>query len=127
MGMTLAKNLEVNVGSTITMISQGFDGSIAAERLTIVGLFKSGNPEYDQGLLLMPLDQAKETFSMMGYIHSIVVRLKSSSDMDNIKEYIKKYVNINPLKFWGLELMSEMVQFIVMDDAMHIYLTSFFL
>jgi putative ABC transport system permease protein len=118
MGMTLAKNLEVNVGSTITMISQGFDGSIAAEKLTIVGLFKSGNPEYDQGLLLMPLDQAKETFSMMGYIHSIVVRLKSSSDMDNIKEYIKKYVNIKSTEILGWpELMPEMVQFIVMDDV----------
>jgi putative ABC transport system permease protein len=118
MGMTLAKNLEANVGSTITMISQGFDGSIAAERLTIVGLFKSGNPEYDQGLILMPLNLAKETFGMMGYIHSIAVRLKSSSDTDSIKEYIKKYVDTKSTEILGWDgLMPEMVQFIVMDNV----------
>lgn len=118
MGMTLAKNLEANVGSTITMISQGFDGSIAAERLTIVGLFKSGNPEYDQGLILMPLNLAKETFSMMGYIHSIAVRLKSSSDTDSIKEYIEKYVDLKSVEILGWDgLMPEMVQFIVMDNV----------
>jgi putative ABC transport system permease protein len=117
MGETLAKNLEAKVGSVVTMISQGFDGSIAAERFTIVGLFRSGNPEYDQGLIIMPLALAKETFSMMGYIHSIAIRLKSSSDMDNVKEYLKKYVDTKSTEILGWdELMPEMVQFIAMDD-----------
>jgi putative ABC transport system permease protein len=118
MGDTLAKNLEAKVGSTITMISQGFDGSIAAEKLTIVGLFSSGNPEYDQNMILMSLKQAKETFSMMGYVHSIAVRLKSSSDTDNIKEFLKKHIDKNSVEVLGWdELMPEMVQFIVMDNV----------
>ena len=30
MGATLAKNLKVKVGDTVSILSQGFDGSIAA-------------------------------------------------------------------------------------------------
>ena len=117
MGETLAKNLGAKVGNTVTMISQGFDGSIAAEKLTIVGLFRSGNPEYDRGLIIMPLAQAEMTFTMMGYIHSIAVKLKSSADTENVKTYIKKYIDTKTTEVLGWdELMPEMVQFIVMDD-----------
>src|SRR3990172_6746880 len=48
-GQTLAENLGVKVGDTLSIISQGFDGSIAGLRdLSIVGIFKCGNPEYDR-------------------------------------------------------------------------------
>ncbi|MBN2402676.1 MAG: ABC transporter permease [Spirochaetes bacterium] len=118
MGMTLAKNIGANVGDTISMISQGFDGSIAAERLTVVGLFNAGNQEYDQGMIIMPISQAEETFSMMGYIHSIALRLRSSSDTGVVRGNIKKHIDNKIIEVLGWEeLMPEMVQFIVMDDV----------
>ena len=82
MGEILAKNLKVETGDRISIISQGFDGSIAAEYLTIVGIFKSGNPEYDRTLMLIPLSQSMKTFSMMGYINSLVIRLDDPGEMD---------------------------------------------
>ncbi|MCP4351722.1 MAG: ABC transporter permease [Desulfobacterales bacterium] len=118
-GNVLAKNSGTGVGDEIAMISQGFDGSIAAERFTIVGIFESGNPEYDRGLILIPLSQAKETFSMMEFVHSIVIRLNNSSDLDKVKQKIVTLTSQGETKLevmgWE-ELMPELVQFIVMDD-----------
>jgi putative ABC transport system permease protein len=118
MGETLAKNIGASVGSSISMISQGFDGSIAAERLTIVGLFRTGNPEYDRILLIMPLAQAKETFTMMDYIHSVTIRLIDSQYMDEVKSTIQAITSPDRVEVMGWdELMPELVQFIVMDDV----------
>ncbi len=118
MGETLAKNIGASVGSSISMISQGFDGSIAAERLTIVGLFRTGNPEYDRILLVMPLAQAKETFTMMDYIHAVIIRLIDSQYMDEVKSTIQAITSPEKVEVMGWdELMPELVQFIVMDDV----------
>ncbi len=128
-GNVLAKNSGTAVGDKIAMISQGFDGSIAAERFTIVGIFESGNPEYDRGLILIPLAQAKETFSMMGFVHSIVIRLDNSSDLSKVKEKITSLTSQGEteLEVMGWEeLMPELVQFIVMDD-MSAYIFDFIL
>ncbi len=117
-GSTLAKNLEVGVGDTFAMISQGFDGSIAAENITVVGLFESGNPEYDRQLVLMPLSRAKETFTMMGYINSIVIRTTETDKLMAVRDDIRKIVESDRIEVmaWD-ELMPELVQFIVMDDV----------
>ncbi len=118
MGEILAKNLGVKIGGTVSMISQGFDGSIAAEKLTIVGLFRSGNPEYDRALLIMPLEQAKSVFTMMGYVHSLALRLHDSSETAEVKRSLLKRTDAGRLEVlsWD-ELMPELVQFIVMDDV----------
>ncbi len=118
MGETLAKNLGARTGSVVALISQGFDGSIAAEKLTVAGIFRSGNPEYDMALVLMPLAQADETFTMVGYVHSITLRLASPSDTAAVKALIAQKTDPRGIEVMGWdELMPELVQFIVMDDV----------
>lgn len=118
MGEILAKNIGASIGSSIAMISQGFDGSIAAERLTVVGLFRTGNPEYDRILLVMPLTQARETFSMANYVHTITIRLVDSQYMDEVRNALSSIVPPDRVEVMGWDdLMPELVQFIVMDDV----------
>ncbi|MCX8123246.1 MAG: ABC transporter permease [Spirochaetes bacterium] len=116
-GATLAENLKVNIGDTVAIISQGFDGSIAAEHLVVVGIFKSGNPEYDKFLLQMPMKQADETFSMMGYVHAIVIRATTIDAVDDIVEALSNKLGIQFEVLGWEKLMPELVQFIVMDDV----------
>ncbi len=131
LGKTLAKNLGATVGSSISIISQSFIGSIAAENVKVIGLFESGNPEYDRSIAMMNFSQAKETFLMMNYINSIVVRLNKVKEMTMVKNKIKKYLkakqatcmktedSLQCSKYevlgWN-ELMPELVQWIAMDD-----------
>jgi putative ABC transport system permease protein len=116
MGYTLAKNLEVKVGDQVIMSSQGFDGSFAGAKLTIVGIFKTGNPRYDQFMIIMPLAQAKETFSMMGHISSITVRLKNTANMEDVRDEIRGLPGMKKSEVMGWdELLPELIQHIVMD------------
>jgi len=117
LGRVLAKNLGVKPGDRISVISQGFDGSIAAENLDVVGLFNSGNPEYDRNLAFMPFVQAQQTFSMMNYISSIAIRLKNSFYTERVSAQLFGIAGSDKIEIMGWdELMPELVQFIVMDD-----------
>lgn len=119
-GEILAKNLGVKVGTTISMISQGFDGSSASEKLTIVGLFRSGNPEYDRSLIMMPLEQAIQTFTMKEYLHSVVIRLKDVADTFYVRKMLTDRITNQESEIeimsWN-QMMPALVQFIVMDDV----------
>ncbi len=117
-GETLSKNMEAGLGSLIAMISQGFDGSIAAEYLLVKGIFRSPNPEYDRSLVIMPFKQAKETFLMMDYVNSIVMRLEKTDQSMAVRDRIRSAIDMNDMEVMAWDdLMPELVQFIVMDDV----------
>jgi len=73
-GDGLARNLKVGLGDPVTMLGSGTDGSVAADVLTVVGIFKSGVPELDRQIAQMPIGRFKETFVMDGAAHAILVR-----------------------------------------------------
>ncbi len=116
-GETLAHNLEVSPGDSVSILSQGFDGSFAGERdLKVVGIFKSGNPEYDRMLLLMPLTRAIKTFAMENYVSSIAIRLKDGTKMPEVRDRLKKAIGNEKLEIMGWDdLMPELMQYVVMD------------
>ena len=70
MGDILAKNLGVKVGSKLTMLGSARDGSVAADVLTVVGVYHSGVPDLDRTI---PLARAQETFGMEGDANTIVL------------------------------------------------------
>lgn len=119
MGHILAKNLGAAVGDMVSMISQGFDGSIASENYTVVGLFTSGSPEYDRSLVLMPFDQARDTFKMMGYINAIAIRVADPSRVETVRDRLRGSIGNRKLEIMGWdELMPELVQHTAIDRAM---------
>jgi putative ABC transport system permease protein len=115
-GATLAKNLNAKVGDTVSILSQGIDGSIAASNFTIAGIFKTRNPRYDQTTIIMPLAQAVETFTMIDYLTSITIRLKNTSDVEKIRDELRALPGTKKLEIMGWdELTPELIQAIVMD------------
>ena len=118
-GETMAKNLEVEVGGSISLLSQGFDGSFAgAPDLKVVGIFRTGNPEYDRMLVLMPFDRAVEIFSMGDYVTSIAMRLHDGTAMPRVRDRLKQAIPSKELEIMGWdELMPELMQYVVMDRA----------
>ncbi len=117
-GETLGKNLGVKPGDEISFISQGLDGSIAAEKLIVIGLIRTGIPEYDKMLMLMPIERAKSAFAMGDNLHAIAVKLASPEKMKDIISLLHKVPSAVPLEIMGWdELMPVLVQFIIMDDV----------
>jgi len=77
LGQTLAKNLGAAVGDKIVFIGQGADGSMAAGKLIVRGLFKLGMGELDRSALAANIATVQEAFSMAGDVTEIAVLLDS--------------------------------------------------
>ena len=73
LGDILAKNLGVKVGGKLTMLGSARDGSVAADVLTVAGVYHSGIPDLDRSILEMPLARAQDTFGMEGAANTIVL------------------------------------------------------
>jgi ABC-type lipoprotein release transport system permease subunit len=72
-GSTLARNLKIGIGSELTLLGSGRDGSIAATILPVVGIFNSGSRDLDRQMMEMPIDNFRDVFAMGNHAHSIIV------------------------------------------------------
>lgn len=115
-GKSLAKNLELEPGDTFEMISQCFDGSIAAERFTIAGLLSTGTPLKDSTLVLVPHEKAVKAFAMGDFINSMVIKLAPGTDAKETALQLKEAAADEYLEFstWQ-NLIPEIAQFVVLD------------
>ena len=73
LGDTLARNLGVGVGGKVTVLGSARDGSVAADVLTVAGVYHSGVADLDRSILEMPLARAQDTFGMTGQANTIAL------------------------------------------------------
>lgn len=73
LGEMLARNLKLRVGGTVSLLGPAHDGSIAADVLEVVGIFRSGIPQLDRSILEMPLARAQDTFAMADRANTIAL------------------------------------------------------
>lgn len=64
MGSLLAENLGVNIGDTVTLLGQSFDGGMAMDNYQVAGFVKFGIAAMDQKMALMDITGAQHTFYM---------------------------------------------------------------
>ncbi|MFQ5449629.1 MAG: ABC transporter permease [Nitrospinaceae bacterium] len=63
-GYGLAKTLEIDVGNTVTLIGQSFDGGLATDNYKVVGIIRFGVFAMDKKMALIDLADAQDTFYM---------------------------------------------------------------
>lgn len=73
LGATLARNLKLEIGDGVTLLGTGWDGSLAADSLSVVGTFTTGINEIDRLTAEIPLGRFQETFAMPGQAHTIAL------------------------------------------------------
>jgi ABC-type lipoprotein release transport system permease subunit len=81
-GDLLARNLGLGVGGKVTLLGTARDGSVAADVLSIRGIYKSGIPDLDRTILEMPYKRAQETFAMDGRANTIAIGGPTLSGVD---------------------------------------------
>ena len=84
-GHLLARNLKVAPGDELTVLGQGFDGSIAATVVRVRGIYNSGLDDFDRSAIQIPLAAFQDIFSMGKAVHEIVVMGRHLSDAPAIK------------------------------------------
>ena len=80
-GAGLARNLMLSIGSKLTMLGGARDGSIAADVLTVVGIFSTGAPELDRQVVEMPLARFQTDFAMGDRVNVVAVAGNRLSDI----------------------------------------------
>jgi ABC-type lipoprotein release transport system permease subunit len=84
-GYLLARNLKVGIGDELTVLGQGYDGSVAATVLHVRGIYNSGMDAFDRSAVQIPLEAFQEVFAMGSAVHEIVVVGRHLADVVHIK------------------------------------------
>ncbi|HEX5686533.1 MAG TPA: ABC transporter permease [Ideonella sp.] len=74
-GSSLAKALNVSVGSEIAVLTQGLQGSIGANRFTVAGVYDTGNEMIDGLQAFISLGDARALLSAGDELSTMVVKL----------------------------------------------------
>jgi len=75
LGATTARNLELKLGDDVVLLTEDRYGSLAAEKLTLVGIISSGEMGIDRGLAIVPLGFLQQMTAMQGSYSEIVLQL----------------------------------------------------
>jgi len=89
MGKTLAKNLHLDIGDELVLISQGVDGSIANDVFEVVAIV--GTPEsFERMNVYLSLDAMRQFLSMGDQVHELAISLKHQSLARQFSKQLQK-------------------------------------
>ena len=98
MGITLARNLQLNLGDKVTLLGMGRDGSLAVDSLVLVGTFDTGIHALDRLMAEVPLNRFQQAFTMEGQAHAIVLSGETISQFQPILKSIQRIAQQHKLK-----------------------------
>ncbi|MBN1985361.1 MAG: ABC transporter permease [Prolixibacteraceae bacterium] len=111
----LAGYLNLEVGDTLVMISQGYHGISANGLFEIVGIMTHPNPEFNKRMVYLDISQAREFYSAYNISTSLVVMTDDHTKVAHLKNEIVKLVpERNTVMTWT-EMQPEIVQLIESD------------
>jgi putative ABC transport system permease protein len=79
-GDKLAQYLQLGIGDTIVMISQGYHATTAAGKYEIKGIVKLPLPDLDNKIVYLPLDICQGLFNAEGNLTSLAISVKDTDD-----------------------------------------------
>jgi ABC-type lipoprotein release transport system permease subunit len=104
----------------VILLGQGRDGTIAATAVTVIGIYSSGQDEFDRSSMHISLKNFQDVYSMRGAVHQVVALGKSLGDLQDIKTALNDHLaRIDKkhhlvAKDW-VDLMPGLIQGIQMD------------
>ena len=79
-GDKLSQYLQLGLGDTIVLISQGYHATTAAGKYEIKGIVKLPLPDLDNKIVYLPLDICQELYNAGGNLTSLALAVKDNDD-----------------------------------------------
>ena len=116
LGDALARNLKLGLGDDVTILGSAVDGTVAADSLTIVGIFHTGIADLDRQTAEMPLARFQETFALGDQANVVALAGPSLGDVDAALPRLRDLAAARGLTVqdWG-ELQPALKQGITLD------------
>jgi putative ABC transport system permease protein len=89
-GAALARRLDLRVGSRLVVTAEDARGQIADQLFRVVGLFRTGLPDVDQGVVQVPLATARTWLRTDTAATGIAVLLHSSRDVSDVARDLRR-------------------------------------
>lgn len=106
-GAVLARNLKVDLGSELTFLGSGRDGSFAAGIANVVGIVDTGITDIDRVVAQVPLNWFQDVFAMGDHGHAVVVRMPEldavPAAVSTVRELIPADENLRVLDWDALQ------------------------
>ena len=117
LGQGLADYLQLEVGDTLVMISQGYHGISASGLFKIQGIIKHPNAEFDNRMVYLDIENARDFYSAYGLSTSLVVMTDDHNQVKHLKRKIAKIIpGDNKVMTW-VEMQPELQQLIESDRS----------
>ena len=115
LGEGLANYLQLNVGDTLVMISQGYHGISASGLFPIIGIITHPNAEFDKRLVYLDIETARDFYSAYDLSTSLVVMTGDHYQVKHLKRAIAKLLpESNRVMTW-VDMQPELQQMIESD------------
>lgn len=116
-GRGVARKLELDLGGRMVLMAQGAGGTEIESRLfRVAGVLKTGLEEYDQSLVLAPLESVANFFKLNGRVHQLGILLSDVHDAEALaREGTRRLPRLEVLS-WK-EALPELQSYIELDDA----------
>lgn len=128
LGRVLARNLDVALGDTVVVLTQGLHNQMGAEAFRIRGLLKTGSLEMDRSTMVITLPDAQLLFSMEDRFTEVVL---ATEDFRRAADYARRIEQSLPgdgIRVYDWDtLMPELRQMILLDNVSGAIMLAFLL
>lgn len=112
----LAKLLNVGLGEKIVILAQATDGSMGNDLFRVKGLFASGSPEYDKGVVITSIPCVR-AIGVIGGVHEVALRVKGKATPEEVQELIRPLLKENETILSWAEVNPRLSTITKMNDA----------
>ncbi len=119
----LAEQLALNLGDTIVLLGQGFQGATAAGKFMVGGIVEFFLPEQNNAMVYLPLKQAQWLFSAPDRLTNLIIMVEDESIVEDLAAGIQKHLDDEwfAVKTWH-ELMPDfLVAFEVREAQVKVF------
>lgn len=119
-GSGLAGKLQLKVGDSLIILSQGYQASSANGLFPITGIIKLGSPELDKMMVCLSLENASSLLNLNKQITSWAIMINDQEDLQTAKQKINTI--LDPQQFEVMDwkqMLPELDQMITADGSGH--------
>ncbi len=126
-GYVLAENLGLKIGEKIAVMVQAADGSMGADKFTVVGLADPGISSINNSLIMMNLADAQALLAYGDAVNEIIVMADDSYDVDRVCGELRDKIDLDRYEVlsWK-EAAPEMKEMVELDWASFVLMMAVF-
>ncbi|MFN3952731.1 MAG: ABC transporter permease [Thermaurantimonas sp.] len=117
LGKELAEFLQVEVGDTVVVIGQGYQGALASGKYHVSGIVRLNVKELNKITFLLPLEVAQDLFDMPGLVTQVLVNPEKPQKSTQLARAIQKtFADDGITALTWEEMLPELLQALAFDS-----------